>query len=339
MAIMVVVGFSGPMAGFTQDNASRVLSEAGSAGAEVNETASAYVAANVASGLGISVADQVNEHTESLSSTAQMLAGDQAFLRKASAVSTDTLSYQDIETYTAESGETISDVAKKFGIKSETIREANGLSSSDSISAGEELTILPVDGVLHEVEDGDTAESLAEHYDANAAQIISFNDAEVGGLDAGQRIVIPGGTEPAPAPSQQYSPSNSYFASTFTSGYSGNASYRSLPHPGNGASTYDYGWCTFWAAYRAGELGNPVPDSMGNASAWSGTRTSPVVGAVAQSYHDAGGMGHVAVVEAVSEDGSKIKYSDMNGLAGFNRAAETTDWVPASRFPSYLVFN
>jgi LysM repeat protein len=56
-------------------------------------------------------------------------------------------------------------------------------------------------------------------------------------------------------------------------------------------------------------------------------------GAIAQS--DAGWEGHVAYVEAVSPDGTQMKYSDMNGLAGWGRVGYS-DWVPANRFPHYI---
>jgi surface antigen len=45
--------------------------------------------------------------------------------------------------------------------------------------------------------------------------------------------------------------------------------------------------------------------------------------------------GHVAVVEAVSPDGTMIKYSDMNGLSGFGRVGYS-DWVPATTYQNYI---
>jgi surface antigen len=61
--------------------------------------------------------------------------------------------------------------------------------------------------------------------------------------------------------------------------------------------------------------------------------STPRVGAIGQS--DGGYFGHVAYVEAVSDDGTMIKYSDMNGLAGFGRVGYS-DWVSASKFPKYI---
>jgi surface antigen len=61
---------------------------------------------------------------------------------------------------------------------------------------------------------------------------------------------------------------------------------------------------------------------------------TPRAGAVAQT--DRGGLGHVAIVQEVSADGTQIKYSDMNGLAGWGRVGYS-DWVSASHFEHYIV--
>jgi surface antigen len=84
-----------------------------------------------------------------------------------------------------------------------------------------------------------------------------------------------------------------------------------------------------------------VPTNWGNANTWDNyarlsgwtVSSTPVAGAVAQT--DRGGLGHVAVVEAVSADGTMMKYSDMNGLAGWGRVGYS-GWVPISTFQHYI---
>jgi surface antigen len=101
--------------------------------------------------------------------------------------------------------------------------------------------------------------------------------------------------------------------------------------PVSGGNLYTYGYCTWYVANKVA-----VPSNWGNANTWdnraalSGWVVSPIprAGAVAQT--DRGSEGHVAYVEAVSEDGTMIKYSDMNGLAGWGRVGYS-DWVPASQ--------
>lgn len=203
------------------------------------------------------------------------------------------------------------------------------------MARGSKLSIPPVDGVLHKVEDGDTIKKLAEKYDARDDDIIAFNDAEFG-LKNGDKIVIPNGTKPDPVISSPTYASTGTYAPRPTYG----SSYNYITHytAYSSTSSYSRGWCTDWAAYRAAQLGNPVQNRWGNANTWdSGAAAAgyyvgsvPKVGSVFQS--DYGWAGHVGVVEAVSADGTKIKYSDMNGLAGWGNAAETKDWVSAAGY-------
>ena len=306
----------------TRDNASRLLQQASGVEINGNGTTSAYVAANVANELGIVLAGDMGERSDVLSSQSQLLSSDSAYMRKASAVTTDSVSHRDIQTYTVAEGESVNDVARKFGIKSETIRWANDLGDNEGISAGDKLTILPVDGVLHTIASGDTAEKLAEKYEANATQIVRFNDAEVAGFSSGQEVVIPGGVKPAPEPS--FNPSTSNFANSFAPNYS----------VGNG---YAYGYCTWYVANRI-----DVPNNWGNANTWAmyaaasgwSVGSTPTAGSIAQRGGGWGGLGHVGVVEEVSADGSEVLVSDMNGSAGWGRTA--TQWVPTSSYSSYI---
>jgi surface antigen len=181
--------------------------------------------------------------------------------------------------------------------------------------------VPPVNGIVYVVQAGDTPEKLAEKYHTTKEKIIASNDAEITGLVAGTRIVIPDGTIQA-APVYRSSASSSGFP------WGGNALYN-----GNG---YIRGYCTWYVASKIS-----VPSNWGNANTWDNlapqsgwtVSTVPRVGAIAQT--DRGSEGHVAVVEAVSEDGAQIKYSDMNGLAGWNRVGYS-DWVSVSRFEHYI---
>lgn len=82
-------------------------------------------------------------------------------------------------------------------------------------------------------------------------------------------------------------------------------------------NTYDYGYCTFWAAKRREEVGKPIPNTFGNANTWderaflSGylVDQTPAVHAIMQS--DQGDLGHVAFVESIAPDGSWT-ISEMN---------------------------
>jgi surface antigen len=85
-----------------------------------------------------------------------------------------------------------------------------------------------------------------------------------------------------------------------------------------------------------------VPTNWGNANTWayyarlSGWTVSsrPIPGAIAQNPNMSY-WGHVAFVEEVSPDGTMMKYSDMNGLAGWGRVGYS-NWVPISTYPNYI---
>lgn len=100
-----------------------------------------------------------------------------------------------IEDYTVKSGDTISSIAKNFGIKNETVLWANNLSSTSLIKPGQTLKIPLADGVLITVGSGDTLASLAKKYTANEQAIADFNLLDYPfTLTKGQQLFIPDGT-------------------------------------------------------------------------------------------------------------------------------------------------
>lgn len=107
-----------------------------------------------------------------------------------------------IITHTIEAGDTLYDIADRYGISAETLMWANGMEQNpDLLRLGQKLTVLPVNGVYHTVVAGDTLESIAKKYKADAASIVGF---ELNGLDLrnpvlaeGQKLVVPGGSKPA----------------------------------------------------------------------------------------------------------------------------------------------
>ncbi len=109
-----------------------------------------------------------------------------------------------IITYTVEGGDTLSTVGQKFGISVDTIKWANNL-SSDDVSVGDELKILPVTGIVYKVQSGDTVYSISKHFDTDAQKIVDFpfNDfanPETFSLVEGQQLIVPDGVQPASQP-------------------------------------------------------------------------------------------------------------------------------------------
>ena len=249
---------------------------------------------------------------------------------KPQVIATSLKSKADIQSYVSQAGDTVSSLATKFGVTSDSIRWSNSLGSSDMLTTGQKLMIPPVTGIVYTVQAGDTVDSLATKYKASSDKIIAFNDAEINGVIAGEQIIIPDGTvTPVFVPAPRVSVASSSSAVSFPWGGAG---------PLYGSNGYDYGYCTWYVATRIA-----VPSNWGNASTWDNlapvsgwtVSTSPQVGGVGQMDYGAGGLGHVAYIEAVSDDGSMVKYSDMNGLAGFGHVG-FSDWVPISHFQHYI---
>ncbi len=111
--------------------------------------------------------------------------------------------------YKVESGDTLSSIAEKFGISTDTIKWANNL-TRDSIKPLQTLKILPVTGVSHVVKGGDSLESVAKIYSAQPQAIMDFPFNGVPDdfkLQVGQLLIVPDGSSPeVKAPSKRSQP-------------------------------------------------------------------------------------------------------------------------------------
>jgi len=102
--------------------------------------------------------------------------------------------------YDVQEGDTVSDLAVKFGLTSNTILWANNLREKDIIKPGQQLAILPINGVRIKAAKNDTLAGLAKKYNAKTGEIIAFNHLlGEGSLVAGNYIIIPDGEMPASA--------------------------------------------------------------------------------------------------------------------------------------------
>lgn len=119
---------------------------------------------------------------------------------QASQVSREEAARREIITYTVRTGDTISSIATNFGLEMDTLIWSNPEVEAvpDLLKLGQELVILPVDGVYHSVIQGDTLESIATYYKVPVEDITNFalNQIPNGSLPIGLKLVIPGGEKP-----------------------------------------------------------------------------------------------------------------------------------------------
>lgn len=294
----------------------RLLSAHAGVGGELDATGTASVAADIASSSHLLVASEASKTATQLSEQVALPTTDDTALAMPQVVTTAGDASRSITSYTVIGGDTLSTIASKFNITTNTIMWANNLTDANSLAPGQKLVILPITGLLYKVQAGDTAAALASTYNANAEQILSYNNAEVKGLVPGEQIIIPDGTKPLPAaPVTQTVNRASVVPQITRYAFSGNA--------------YAFGYCTWYVANR-----RSVPSYWGDARDWyynaqaSGFSVGsvPVAGAIA--WTGAGAAGHVAYVESVS--GSSVTISEMNATAGWDRVDTRT--VPASSF-------
>lgn len=96
--------------------------------------------------------------------------------------------------YTVQNSDTISQIAERYGISTNTIRWANGLQKNDTIRVGQELVLLPITGIQVEIKEGDTLSTIANRYQADLEEIANYNSLDESDvLVAGEKIIIPDG--------------------------------------------------------------------------------------------------------------------------------------------------
>jgi len=281
---------------------------------------SADIAVHIAHLVRLDETVAVVNHADSQDDTLNIVPSDSQIVAKPQIVTTELKSKDDIIIHKVVDGESLANIAENYGVTSDSIRWSNDITSTSLVS-GVELKIPPVDGIVYTIRSGDTPEAIAIRFRSDKDKIIAFNDAEIAGLVEGEQIVIPEGSVAPP----RYSYSSSASAVNFRAVY-------------GAANGYDYGWCTWHAANRRAETGRPLPTNLGNAITWysraagsgMGVGAAPQAGAVAW-HNNIGGLGHVAFVETVNEDGSLL-ISDMN-YPSWGRVTYRT--VPASEYGNY----
>jgi len=103
---------------------------------------------------------------------------------------TQPVSYQ---TYKVRNGDTISGIAKKFGLRNiSTLISVNDIGNVRQLCAGQKLKIPSVDGVLYTVKSGDSIDSIASKNKISIGELLDVNDISSEVLTAGQQLFLPG---------------------------------------------------------------------------------------------------------------------------------------------------
>jgi murein DD-endopeptidase MepM/ murein hydrolase activator NlpD len=141
--------------------------------------------------------------------------------------------------YVVKPGDTLSSIAKMYGITVDTIIWANNLSVKTAIKTGQKLKIPPVTGIVHKVGRGETVYSIAKKYGVEPQEIVdfpfnSFANDETFALAIGQSLTVPNGVMPEDKP---VVPQSSSYAAVIQGAGSGNFIW-----PTSGRITQRYSW-------------------------------------------------------------------------------------------------
>jgi len=99
-----------------------------------------------------------------------------------------------VSTYKVRRGDTLSDIARSFGMRLSTLRELNGIPAGNSmIHVGQKLKVTGAAGAsVHIVEQGDTLTRIASSYRVNLRELLQINRLNLHSLIfPGQIIQIP----------------------------------------------------------------------------------------------------------------------------------------------------
>lgn len=132
---------------------------------------------------------------EPIVSTQQFLLVEDGFIKKTSPLTRQGArrAYAKGTIHIVKDGDTLDRLSRWYPVSVETIRWVNNLEVGQAIRPGDELLILPVDGVLHTVSRGQTLSRIAQLYDIPMANIMNQNELKSEFIMAGQQLIIPGG--------------------------------------------------------------------------------------------------------------------------------------------------
>ncbi len=121
----------------------------------------------------------------------------------------------DVRLYTVQEGDTLTAVARRFGLSVMTVWWANRMEPEDRLEVGQQLVIPFKDGVLHVVAEGESLASIAQRYMADLDDIVRYNGLSGGLVSVGQQLLVPDGRpaavftaspEPTPTPTPTPTP-------------------------------------------------------------------------------------------------------------------------------------
>jgi LysM repeat protein len=96
------------------------------------------------------------------------------------------------ETYTVQSGDTLSKIARRFGTNVDSIAAWSGLKNKNVIVTGQQLNVRQVSELYYIVQSGDTLSRIAARYNVSVDELRRANDIpDASRISVGARLVVP----------------------------------------------------------------------------------------------------------------------------------------------------
>lgn len=201
------------------EDAGRIVEERASEDAILSVTAMQY---RERTGISVESTQAVAVLETEIISPEETLYGGEALVAvpgtETSTVAQVSTERSDVETYVVSGGDTLSSIASSYDLSINTLLWANNLSVSSVLQPGDELTILPIDGIKHTVSSGDTIAQISYDYDIDQGTILEYNGMSSSAiLSIGDELMIPGGEKRASTPSTSSAISSLFTAPSSTS--------------------------------------------------------------------------------------------------------------------------
>lgn len=256
-----------------------------------------------------------------------LFANDSGFVRPGSIISSerDISGTNELVMYNVRSGDSLSIIANKFQVSSDSILWANDFDRDHVLKPGDVIKVPPTTGLVYVVQPKDTVDSVASKFKVDSVDILAQNQLDAStDLQIGQQLIIPGAKKEIPKPVIVQPKDNKALVKTDKNGKKKNvlAQNTTKKTPKNvlaiykrdGKNSFAPGYCTWFVANHKNVTWR------GNANQWLAnaraagvsTGSSPVAGSIVQfggrGYNRA--YGHVGLV--VDVDGDDLIVKDMN---------------------------
>lgn len=238
----------------------------------------------------------------------------------------------DIETYIAVEGDTIGSIAAAYNLQPQTVLWANYdllKDIPDFLFTGMQLTILPTDGVYHQVGGGDNINNIAAFFATDPQLIIDWPGNEIDASNpvifAGQWLMVPGGD---PGPRRRIMPNLPRYEMAVDFAEFGSGT---CPQNSDAATEGDgtYAWPVtahelrgegFWSEHQAADLAaeadEPVLATGDGVVTFSGWSNFGYGNAVMIDHGNGDFTFYAGLAEATALCGAPVAQGDLIGIAG-----------------------